>query len=58
MAPGQNGFFDCMADQLNHNPQMIAANTRVTSSELCQTVHNFLVQNRESVEVNTLLGIK
>ena len=58
MAPGQNALFDCMANQLNNNPQMIAANTRVTSRDLQQTVHNFLVQNRESVEVNKLLDRK
>ena len=47
-----NNFFECIADQLSHNPKIIAGGTRVTGEEIHHTVHQFVTRNESLLEVS------
>ena len=52
MLPTPNNFFECIADQLSHNPKMIARGTSVIGEEIHHTVHQFVIKNQSLLEVS------
>ena len=53
MAPTPNNFFECIADQLSHNPKMVAGGTKVIGPEIRETVHQFVITNQSLLQVST-----